>query len=201
MTESFEFDEECYIEAVFRVLGQKIDTDWSKYDHVTDTGILDRHLKLNKLFHQRDEIHSKVKNIFIENIRNHISQSPVQAIEGAIEFVNSLKKMSDVSLSIATGGWGETAIMKLNSAGYDIAKIPIASSNDHYSRIEIMKHALNKSGVTLNDNVTYFGDAEWDQHACEKLNINFVLVGNRTIHNQNIDNFRSCDEAYNYIGL
>ena len=201
LVESFKFDEECYLEAVYRVLGQKMDSDWSKYEHVTDSGILDRHLELNKLLHRKEEIHSEVKSIFVENIQKHISKSPVQAIAGAIAFVENLKLMRNVNVSIATGGWSETAIMKLNSAGFDISDIPMSSSNDHYSRIEIMKAALGKSEVTSKEKVTYFGDAEWDKKACESLNINFVLIGNKIEHNQNIVDFTLYDEACAYIGL
>ena len=109
--------------------------------------------------------------------------------------------MPNVSLSIATGGWAETAQMKLNSAGFDISGIPMASSNDHYSRKEIMKIALVKSKVSDIEKVTYFGDAEWDKRACKELNFNFVLVGNRFQHNQSISNFKLFEQACNYIGL
>jgi len=201
LVKSFKFDEECYLDAVHKAQSQKMDSDWSKYEHVTDSGILDRHLEVNKLLHRRREIHSEVKAIFIENIQKHISKHPVQPIAGALDFVKRLKLMHNVSLSIATGGWSETAIMKLDSAGFDISGIPMSSSNDHYSRIEIMKTALSKSEVSSREKVTYFGDAEWDKKACENLNINFVLIGNRVEHNQSISDFTFYDEACTYIGL
>ena len=49
--------------------------------------------------------------------------------------------MGHVAISFATGGWYESAILKLESAGIKISNIPIASANDHHSRIEIMKIA------------------------------------------------------------
>ena len=201
LVESFEFDEDCYLDAVHKVLGQKIDSDWSKYEHVTDTGLLYKHIELNGLCNQKIEIHTEVKSVFTNNIRKHINQSPVQAVSGALTFVKRLKQMPNVSLSIATGGWAETAQMKLNSAGFDISGIPMASSNDHYSRKEIMKIALVKSKVSDIEKVTYFGDAEWDKRACKELNFNFVLVGNRFQHNQSISNFKLFEQACNYIGL
>jgi len=78
-----------------------------------------------------------------------------------------------VSLSIATGGWEETALLKLQSAGIDVSGIPIASSNDHYARIEIMKMARVKASACESFPVTYFGDAAWDQKACRELGYNF----------------------------
>ena len=201
LVESFKFDEECYLDAVHKVLGQKMDSNWSQYKHITDSGILDQYLESKKILYRRREIHSEVKAIFIENIRKHIFQHAVKPIAGAVDFIESLKLMSNVSLSIATGGWSETAIMKLDSAGFDISGIPMSSSNDHYARVEIMKTALSKSKVSSVEKVTYFGDAEWDKNACESLGINFVLIGNRVEHNQSISNFTFYDEACTYIGL
>ena len=41
LVHSYDFDEECYVEAVEEVLGCAVNSDWSKYQHVTDSGILD----------------------------------------------------------------------------------------------------------------------------------------------------------------
>lgn len=40
LIESDDFDSECFTEAVKEVTGFDIDTDWSRYEHVTDAGIL-----------------------------------------------------------------------------------------------------------------------------------------------------------------
>ena len=91
--------------------------------------------------------------------------------------------------------------MKLESAEIDTSDIPIASSNDHFSRTEIMKIAREKA--IGNDQIpcTYFGDGEWDKRACDELDFNFVLVGNRINHNQKIMNFNESKQAMAYIGL
>ena len=201
LVESFKFDEECYLDAVFQVLAHDMDSDWSKYEHVTDTGILDQHLKSRGLLQEREKIHRDVKDTFMSSIKKHAINFPIREIDGAKKFLKNIQKMDNVSLSIATGGWAETARIKLKSAGFDIQGIPMASSNDHFSRTEIMKIALEKSEFKSQNKITYFGDAEWDKKACEKLGFNFVLVGNRTTHNQNISNFKSYSQARSYIGL
>jgi phosphoglycolate phosphatase-like HAD superfamily hydrolase len=201
LVESFKFDEECYLDAVFRTLGRNIDTDWSKYPHISDSGILDHYLAKHDLLHHREETHAQVKSVFIKNIKDHLSRSPAKKVFGAAEFISHLQKQKNVSLSIATGGWGETARLKLASAGLDITGIPMASSNDHYSRIEIMKLALRKAAVTPGHKLTYFGDAEWDKKACEELQFNFVLVGNRIEHSQAVSDFEASYQACRFIGL
>ncbi len=107
--------------------------------------------------------------------------------------------MSNVIVSIATGGWYESAALKLRSAGIEINSIPIASSNDHISRVEIMKCAASKA---IGQNVypcTYFGDGSWDKKACAQLGFNFVLVGNKIKHHQHIASFQPFDQALAWI--
>ncbi|MEH6557631.1 MAG: HAD family hydrolase [Oceanicoccus sp.] len=201
LVESFEFDEACYLDAVYRALGDKLDNDWSQYPHISDAGILDYHLAKKDRLHERIEIQASVKSTFIANIKEHLAQSPTKEVDGAAQFITYLKRRKNVSLSIATGGWGETARLKLTSAGIDVSGIPMVSSNDHFSRIEIMKMALRKAAVPPEYDLTYFGDAEWDKQACEALAFNFVLVGNRIEHTQAISDFTSPEQACKFIGL
>ncbi|MCF2911196.1 hypothetical protein L1285_23125 [Pseudoalteromonas sp. DL2-H2.2] len=87
----------------------------------------------------------------------------------------------------------------MESAGFDIEKLVIMSSNDHYSRIKIMEMA--RAEVDLNGNipVTYFGDAQWDLKACDVLAVNLVIVGNRVSHHQRIQDFSCFDSALCFI--
>jgi beta-phosphoglucomutase-like phosphatase (HAD superfamily) len=132
-----------------------------------------------------------VKNKFIENIRSAIEISPIKPIKGAVEFINALKNRQDVSISFATGGWLETAILKLESAGFDTTNIAIATSNDHYCRTEIMKTAAQLATGCKNNPFVYFGDGEWDVKACAHLGVKLVLVGDRTQHDISIPDFNN----------
>jgi len=195
------FDGKCYLEAVYEVLGHSLDTDWTKYTYVSDAGILDQHISEIGLDDIKEKIFADVKATFIKKIAVHLKGNPVQQISGASKFLTELRQIENLTLSIATGGWQETALMKLESADIDVRDIPIASSNNHYARTEIMKiaeeKAVGKNGVPC----TYFGDGEWDKIACEKLGFNFVLVGERTYHHQNIKDFSNAKQAMVFIGL
>ena len=198
---SDEFDGNCYLEAVYEVLGHCLDTDWMKYTYVSDAGILDQHISENGLHAKREKIHADVKGAFVEKIANYLKDSPAQQVPGASKFINGLRQIENLSLSIATGGWKETALMKLESADIDVVGIPIASSNNHFSRTEIMKIAEVKAVGKNSIPCTYFGDGEWDKKACEELGFNFVLVGERTYHHQNIQDFNNAEQAMAFIGL
>ena len=201
LLESYTFDGQCYQEAVFAVLGHHIESDWSSYKHVTDSGILDQHLSRAGLWAQRDEIQRQVKSIFICKIATWLQRKSVKQIAGAAALIANLRANPQVLLCIATGGWAETARMKLDSAGIDATDIPLASANEHYARTEIMKLALQKCAAGAAYPCTYFGDGPWDRQACEALAINFVLVGNKIEYPQNMPNLLDIPLAYQFIGI
>lgn len=201
LVESLDFDEECFISAVSEILGHEIDSNWGSYEHVSDIGILNEHLARHKITSNHEEIHYAVKRAFISKIQVYLSKNPAREIAGASKLIEKLKANDAISLSIATGGWKETAVLKLQSAGIDITGIPIASSNDHYSRIEIMKAAKEKANVCSNLPVTYFGDAVWDQKACGELGYNFVLVGKRIEHKHSVNDLKNTNQILSLIGM
>lgn len=200
LIESYDFDSECFTGAVKEVTGLDIDTNWNRYQHVTDAGILNEFFEENSI-RNANIIVENIKSAFLTNIESHLKKQPVCEIAGASEFIEKLKMLDNVVISFATGGWLESAIMKLESAGIDISDIPIASSNDHYSRVEIMKVAERKAVNEPRLSFTYFGDGGWDLKACKELGVNFVLVGDMLEHNQAIENFKKQAEAFAYIGL
>ncbi len=200
LIESYDFDSECFTEAVKDVTGYEIDTNWSRYKHVTDTGILNQFF--NEMNIENTKIaHESIKSVFLSKIQTRIAKKPISEIFGASAFISSLKELENVTISFATGGWYESAILKLESAGIDISDISIASANDHHSRIEIMKIAEKRAVKEACLAFTYFGDGSWDLKACKELGVNFVLVGDKIEHNQSIMNFKKQNEAFSFIGL
>ena len=201
LVKSYKFDEECFVSAVSEVLSHEIDTDWGSYEHVSDAGILNEHLVRKGIMSGNEEIHSSVKSAFISKVNEYLSENPATELAGASELIEAFKAHDSVSLSIATGGWEETALLKLQSAGIDVSGIPIASSNDHYARIEIMKMAKEKANASESCPVTYFGDAAWDQKACRELGYNFVLVGNRIKHENTVSDLKNIHQIFSLIGI
>eukprot|EP01022_Parablepharisma_sp_SALTPOND_P005660 TRINITY_DN123227_c0_g1_i1.p4 TRINITY_DN123227_c0_g1~~TRINITY_DN123227_c0_g1_i1.p4 ORF type:complete len:213 (+),score=16.65 TRINITY_DN123227_c0_g1_i1:343-981(+) len=201
LVQSNDFDTKCYVDAIKEAMGISPDDTWSKYTHVTDLGILNEIIISHGLQEHKRAIHESVKAIFIRKIQMHLQQNPISEIIGASYFLSYLKQRSDISISIATGGWLESAILKLQYANIDYEGIPISSSNDHFSRTEIMKLATKKVKTEHNLAISYFGDGSWDKKACVELGYNFIAVGNSVEHHQNIHDFLSIDKAMKYIGL
>lgn len=199
LVESYEMDSRCFIDAVKEVTGLSINSDWSEYQHVTDSGILNEIL-FSEGYSDSKEIKFEVKQCFLKNLEASIAVQPVKEILGAAVFLYLLQSMSNVTVSLATGGWRESATLKLESANIDYSSIPLASSDDHSSRMEIMRLAANRAGNNQYP-CTYFGDGVWDKEACDHLEYNFVLVGNKFAHKPSIINFQSTESALACIAL
>lgn len=195
LTQSTGFDASCFKNAILEHADVEFKTDWGEYTHVTDSGILNEIIESHSLTKFKNEITNRIKASFISNIENHLNVYPVAEVSGATKFLESLTEIENLSVAIATGGWGETAELKLKSAGISYEKVPLCSANDAESRVDIMKQARLRAGRHQASSISYFGDASWDKKACADLGWSFILVGDRADHHQNIQDFTQYDEA------
>jgi phosphoglycolate phosphatase-like HAD superfamily hydrolase len=195
------FDSNLYIEAIEEATGLKVDDNRSRYKHVTDTGILSELFEENSLSENTSDLVKKTKNLFISKVEKYLNMNPLLQITGAINFIEYLLQRNDVRIAIATGGWLETAELKLEKAGFNTNTLQISSANDHESRTQIMKIAQSRTNTRGFQKITYFGDAIWDKKACEELGYNFVLVGNSIEAEQQINDFSSHSDVIRFIDL
>ena len=170
-------DDALYREAVRRVLGDvQLRPSLHAYDYVTDTGILYQIVADNEIAVEQEPLH-EIKSHFVDLLRGHVDEhGPFLEIPGASDLLASLRASSEHAVAIATGGWRESAELKLQSAGLDYSSFPLATSNDHHERTSIMELALAQLGDRF-DSVTYYGDGPWDRDACRALGWDFVAVG------------------------
>ncbi|MFC1503720.1 HAD hydrolase-like protein [Pseudomonadota bacterium] len=201
LIQSCELDAICFSDAVNSIVGIEIKNNLSDYTNITVSGILDEFIAQVGLINQRDEIHHRVKDEFVRRVNLELKVTPVREIEGAISFLNQLKSRQDVEVSIATGGWEDSAQLKLKSAGFDISGIAFASASDHVQRTKIMQVSESRCKCKSFISKTYFGDGVWDKKACIDLAYNFVLVGERLEHSKQIDNFLIHPQVMSHIGI
>lgn len=199
--ESYDFDSECFRAAIYDVLGMDVEPDWDGYKHVTDSGILCQILDGSGVSENRNSIAATVKSRFIERISSCIAEQGVTAVSGSVEFICSLQERPDVTLAIATGGWIETARLKLESAGFKLDGITIASGSDHYDRVKIMETAELRTNCGVYESRTYLGDRAWDLQAASSLGYRFVAVGGAIEHPLSIPDFEDLHRALRAVGL
>ena len=178
LVDSMGVDPKLYFFSIEQVLGPVHLRNLDDYDHVTDSGILGQILEENG-FSDASALKASIKAVFMKGLNSHIEEmGSFPVIDGALQFVERIRKSADTRVAIATGCWRESALLKLQTSGFNIEGIPMATSDDSPSRVEIMRSALRMAGSNAEE-VTYFGDAEWDQRACHDLGWNFVAVGSR----------------------
>jgi energy-coupling factor transporter ATP-binding protein EcfA2 len=128
---------------------------------------------------------ARLKGVPERGLRERVRAPPaaVREIAGARYLVERLLATPGVRVAVATGGWEETARLKLAHVGIDVASLGFASSSDARVRTEIMRLAAQRAmrGAAFG-RATYFGDGPWDRRASAELGYEFVAVGNAVAH-------------------
>jgi len=204
LVDSAGFDGELYAEAVHSVLKVDVDRTWSSYEHVTDSGILADLLPHTRVDGDRVELAAQVKRRFIELVRDYLAHQPSAAneIAGARALVARLRTAPGVRVAVATGGWEDTAKLKLLRIGIELDGLALASSSDASARAEIMRIAARRAlnGAAF-DRATYFGDGPWDQRASALLGYDFIAVGNAVSHPVAFADFRDDAAILRRLGV
>jgi len=177
LLDSFEDDAVLYVDAIRQVIGHvRIRDAWEHYPRVSDTGIL-ADICLDNALAYDDALSDAIRDVFVGRLRARMDlHGPCREIPGALEFVRGLGLRRDVQIAYATGSWRASAELKLESAGFPVLDVPLASANDHQDRQHIMLHALGQLRGPF-ASITYFGDGVWDSQATAALGWQFVAVG------------------------
>ncbi len=69
LVDSADYESELYSQSIAEVLPEPFDRDWSRYRNVTDSGILDEIIDAGDTESDRNDIHRRVKEIFIRKTR------------------------------------------------------------------------------------------------------------------------------------
>jgi phosphoglycolate phosphatase-like HAD superfamily hydrolase len=186
------FDAELYAEAARSVLRVEVDEDWHSYRQSTDSGILAEILERAGLRDPNGELQAAVKRRFIELTRAYLSRhcSVVREIPGAKVLLEELQETPGYRVAIATGGWVETAALKLRQIGIEPTGLPFATASDATARARIMQIAEQRAlrGAPA-ANRTYFGDKIWDKNASAELGYRFVAIGRGVEHEVIFDDY------------
>jgi len=172
-------DGECFVEAFESIFGLSLSTpDWKDFKHVTDSGITDELFSIH--FGRRpntEELNTLIQQ-FISNL--HQRSNEITEIPGARDAIAILNQTAKYAIAFATGGWKESAYLKLEHIGLVPDNLVIITASDHFDRSEIIKSAIDQSLVSSRlkrfDSITYLGDGTWDMEAASQLDIGFIGI-------------------------
>jgi len=201
---SADFDGELYAEAVQDVLGIDIDTDWSRYENVTDSGILEEVLRKHVPADQRVRLAREVHEAFVGRTGRYVAENSglIREVPGALALVEALRKSPGVRVCLATGGWAETAELKLRAIGLEPDGLAMATGSDASRRTDIMRLAESRATQgAVAGRRTYFGDGVWDQKAAGELGYNFVAVGDGVSHDVAFADLQDIDAILSHLGV
>lgn len=172
-------DDDCYRRAIAEALEMSADAiDWNDAPHMTDEGLLrwlaERHARVAD-----DAFRARAMHRFFALLDDAARETPHRFCEipGAAAAMDAARR-AGWQVSIATGCWEPSAWRKLTLAGIDHAAVPLATSSDAVARVDIMRLALERSGISARacDRIVAVGDAEWDVRAAAELGWPLVAI-------------------------
>ena len=102
-------------------------------------------------------------------------------IAGASSMLKRLNQEPQWKVAIASGGWRDSAILKLKIAGIDADDFPNAFADDGPSREEILQWAISKAERFYRQNrfarIVSIGDGLWDVRTARNLEFPFLGIG------------------------
>jgi phosphoglycolate phosphatase-like HAD superfamily hydrolase len=175
-------DDDCFARAFRREFGiERIEMDWSRYPHCTDSSIT-RGLLADRFGRPatEDEV-LRARDGYVEELRRaaDAGEDVASPMRGVAEAFAALAA-DGWSAALATGGWRASALLKLSHARLAAASLPGAFADDALTREEITSLARGRAESAAGrpaDRVVYVGDATWDVTACAALALPFVGVG------------------------
>jgi len=204
LVHSADFDGDLYAEVIRDVLAVTVETDWSRYENVTDSGILEEILEKHSSPGQRERVAREVQATFVARTKRYVMEKShnIREVPGAVALVQALCKSPEVRVCVATGGWRETAELKLRAIGLEPNNLAIATGSDAVRRTDIMRLAESRAtkGVIVRKK-TYFGDGVWDQRAAARLGYDFVAVGNGVNHHLAFADLQDRHEILSQLGV
>lgn len=173
-------DWSCFNGALYEVAGVVLTPAfWETLPEVTASSIVHHALpgcEPGKLA----ELEKAVQRRYLERLqREHqVDDGVFHPIGRAREVFKRMCQEERYDVAIATGDWHGSNTFKLTAAGFEVDRIPRATSSDRFRRADIIRMAAERAGRSL-DEAVYVGDGEWDYRATCHLGIPFIGVGGR----------------------
>ncbi len=176
-------DCECFVQAFADEFGiTKINTNWTDYPHATDSSVFDVIIRDHLSRPPGKDDLSRFTDRFVGLLEASFEADPGQFLEipGASAMMASLLRAGRWAVAIATGACHASAHFKMSKIEIDVANLPIASSDDAFSREEIVSVAIERAAQMYGhgsfDRIVSVGDAPWDVSTARGMGLPFVGI-------------------------
>jgi len=184
LTNTNKVDGECFARSLQLEFGVDITSlPWDEDTHITGSGIT--YWIFQQVFARYPEAEEiqRLINRFVGLLKEAHQASPqfFNEIAGAGYLLRLLSGTSDWKIAIATGDWYAPATHKLKCAKIPIEGIPLSTSDDVFSREDIVTNCIAKAqihyGVDRFSKIVSIGDGVWDIKTAKALRLSFIGVG------------------------
>ncbi len=183
LVRSFELDGDCFVAAFHDALGiADVDTDWARYDHVTDPGIAAQIIRERRGREPSADELVRVQSAFCVRLAEAAGRDGAfTALPGAAGLLAALRAWGDWALALATGGWRQAARIKIARSGLDLEDAPAAFGEDGPLRQAIVGAAIARArvhaGVDDFARMVCLGDGVWDVDTATRLGLPCIGIG------------------------
>lgn len=174
-----------HITAFREVLGEigvrDVDADFKSFKHHTDSFIAKEIFETDR----QAEFSEEKKIQFEAGLTDRLDKHQFSEIPGAKQLLENLTS-SDFGICFATGSLRRPAKHKLISIGVEFEEWQLVTSDDLYSREEIVRKAIDQAKTNYDvqqfERIISIGDGIWDLFTARNLELEFIGVGeeNRT---------------------
>ncbi len=171
----------CYARALREQLTLPLlDTDWSRYTHVSDDGIAAEAYAREFGRPLPAQLRADVIERFVSLLQSVHRATPFRLMHGAAEALNALPGHG-WAVALATGAWRRAAEYKLAAAGLRVTGVPLATSEDGPARAAIVTQAIARAATAFGGGkfarVVAIGDGDWDVRCARELGVPLVGIG------------------------
>jgi phosphoglycolate phosphatase-like HAD superfamily hydrolase len=183
LVQSYELDGACFVAACHDALGiAEVDSDWARYDHVTDPAIAAQVFRERLGREPRAGELDRLQSAFCARLAEAAGRDGAYtALPGAAGLLAALRARADWSMALATGAWRAAARIKIGRSGLELDDVPAAFGEDGPSREGIVRAAIARArvqaGVDDFARMVCIGDGVWDLHAATRLGLPCIGVG------------------------
>ncbi|VWD12928.1 hypothetical protein BLA39750_03353 [Burkholderia lata] len=180
LTDSVAMHQSAFLAALLALNLPALDTDWGRYPHHTDTGILAHALSSNGW----SPMDASAVAAFEQDVDRHfveaLSRQGLEEIPGAGRFVREATA-SGWGIVFATGGVRRVSERKLQAVGIPFDDHLLVTASEYPSRTDLVAAAVERArqyhGVESACRTVSVGDGLWDLEVADHLGLEFIGIG------------------------